>query len=114
MRRLAAMGGAVLLLAGCSQAASSPDPDSLVECAIGGAADLTPACEVERRVDAGTLFLVVRHPDGSFRRFEVLQDGRGVATADGAETAQVELDGEAIAVAVGADRYRFPATIAPR
>jgi len=56
------------------------------------------------------LYLVVRHPDGAFRRFKVLKDGRGVAVADGADQAETTLSGEVLEVQVGSDRYRFPAT----
>jgi len=35
-----------------------------------------------------------------------------VATADGAQAAAVTLRADGIEVAVGTDRYRFPATIA--
>lgn len=52
--------------------------------------------------------LVVRHPDGGFRRFEVVHDGRGVVAADGAHSAQIALRGGDVEVAVGTDRYRFP------
>ena len=55
--------------------------------------------------------LVVRHPDGGFRRFEVMRDGTGLAAADGAERAVVSLHEQGIEVAVGTDRYRFPARI---
>jgi len=57
----------------------------------------------------GTLFLIVRHPDGSFRRFEVLKDGHGLSVADGAEPAALSMAGNELEVAVGLDRYRFPA-----
>ncbi len=106
---------ALLLLAACSPGASGappPDPDSLIECALAGAAAFARDCAVERSREDGGLFLVVRHPDGGFRRFEVLTDGHGLAAADGAEPARIALHGEGIEVAVGADRYRFPATIA--
>ena len=105
----------LLLLPACSPGASEtppPDADDLVECALAGAAEFARACVVEQVREGGALTLVVRHPDGSFRRFTVLTDGRGLASADGADAAQVALHGEGIEVSVGADRYRFPATIA--
>ena len=102
-------------LAACSPGASEtppPDPDSLVECALAGATVFARDCSVEQVREGGALTLVVRHPDGGFRRLEVLTDGRGLAAADGAEAARVAVHGEGIEVAVGADRYRFPATVA--
>ncbi len=78
---------------------------------MGGAAAFTRACQVERREVDGVSILVVRHPDGGFRRFEVMRDGTGLAAADGAERVVVSLRDQGIEVAVGADRYRFPARI---
>ena len=103
---------ALLALAGCgaAQEAPSPDPDSLIECAIDSTA-FARECTVERHVTGGALTLVVRHPDGGFRRFDVLTDGRGVATADGADLALVRLADGGIEVSVGEDRYRLPATV---
>ncbi|HYD24099.1 MAG TPA: hypothetical protein VEB68_04825 [Croceibacterium sp.] len=108
---------ALLLLAACApDAPGAPEPgaddDSLIACALAGAGAFERVCGVERRREGEGLVLVVRHPDGGFRRFAVLDDGRGLAAADGAEPAAVAMHGEGIEVAVGADRYRFPARIA--
>ena len=51
------------------------------------------------------------HPDGGFRRFKVLTDGHGLEVADGAEDASTEVVDGRLDVQVGADRYRFPATV---
>ena len=107
----------LLLLAACDapDAAGAPqaaDPENLIECAVAGSSAFARDCVVERsRVD-GAPILVVRHPDGSFRRFEVTSDGTGVATADGSQPARITPREGEIEVAVGTDRYRFPATIA--
>lgn len=109
------LSNGVLLLAGCSPEATNASPadeDALIECALAGAAGFARDCAVERIRERDTVFLTVRHPDGGFRRFEVLRDGRGLAAADGAERAEVSLREGGIEVAVGADRYRFPATVA--
>lgn len=83
-----------------------------IACAIGGASELTQDCVVERGKDAGGAFLTLRHPDGGFRRFHIVTDGRGVEPADGAEPAAVSIiANKVIEVAVGGDRYRLPATI---
>jgi len=113
--RISSLGAALLLLAACSQEATETppvDPDNLIECALAGAAAFARECEVEESRAEGAAVLVVRHPDGGFRRFEVTGDGTGLATADGAQPAQVTLREDGIEVAVGTDRYRFPATIA--
>lgn len=112
MRRAA--GAALVLLAGaCSQEATSPaaDPEHMIECAIDSTT-FERACAIERVSAGDAPVLVVRHPDGGFRRFEILADGRGVATADGADVAQVDLADGGIEVAVDRDRYRLPATVA--
>lgn len=107
--------GLLVLLAACSQGSGEtppPDEGSLIECALAAAAAFARVCQVEQVRQDGALTLVVRHPDGGFRRFDVLRDGRGLASADGAEPAQVAAYGEGIEVAVGKDRYHFPATVA--
>lgn len=115
----------LLLIAGCSSGEAAGEAASqgqetraqlatgrleTIECALGGATHYTKNCIVERvRSDAG-LSLTVRHPDGGFRRFDVLDDGRGLAVSDGAKQARIELaDGE-IELSVDSDHYRFPAS----
>lgn len=110
-----AAGLALLLLAACSSDATDsppPDPADLIECALAGATAFARDCAVERNQEDGGLVLVVRHPDGGFRRFAVLTDGHGLASADGADEARIAVRGAGIEVAGGVDRYRFPATIA--
>ena len=82
----------------------------MIPCAINGGV-LNPICSVQRVEKDGRLALVVHHPDGGFRRFEVLKDGRGLAVADGAEEAQIEIVDKGIDVIVGADHYVFPASV---
>ena len=86
------------------------DGEERIDCALRGAGQFARECAVERARQDATLYLVVRHPDGAFRRFEVLRDGRGLAAADGAEEAETRLSGAILEVTVGKDRYRFPAT----
>ena len=103
----------LLLLAACSSSVDKPLPGSnlVIWCALNGAREFGPECVVEERRTPEGRQLVVRHPDGGFRRFDVLTDGKGLATADGALPAQVAVQGGAIEVVVGDDRYRFPATV---
>ena len=83
----------------------------MIACAIGTASEFTRNCSVERQVDEGVLFLTINHEDGSFRRLRVMDDGSGVAAADGADDAQITVfDGE-IEVSLGGDHYILPATI---
>ncbi|MCB2061349.1 MAG: hypothetical protein R3E09_10705 [Novosphingobium sp.] len=82
-----------------------------IACALDGLEVFADICSVQQSKQDGTLYLVVRHPDGGFRRFEVLTDGHGLATADGSEVAETMLDDGMLEVAVGEDHYLFPATI---
>jgi hypothetical protein len=109
--------GAVTLLAACSQQPATPvraeaaDGADAIDCRVGGAETFAPVCAVERSQKDGTLTLVVRHPDGAFRRFDVLKDGRGLAVADGATQAVSRLGNGFAELAVGSDAYRFPVTV---
>lgn len=111
-----AVGGGVLLslsLAACSSSGEAPAiavGDDHIACAVAGSADLKPVCSVERMELDGALTLIVRHPDGAFRRFEVITDGSGLAAADGAQAETTRLVEGKLEVTVGADRYLFPAT----
>ena len=120
-----------LLLAGCKGEQASETPvtaetsseaptraangNDLIECATHGAQWFLRECEVEKSKDeSGALVLVVHHPDGGFRRFTVVTDGRGLETTDGFEQAQTSVVDDRLDVRVGDDRYRFPATVKPR
>lgn len=109
------MGPAILIaaLAACKPAPEGPPKieggDEAIACALGGQGQFSQDCRVERSLAGNTLFLIVRHPDGAFRRFEVLKDGSGLSVADGAEQAALTMSGKELEVAVGLDRYRFPA-----
>lgn len=120
MRRI---GCALVLLgalAGCGEQAPStqrqagavaeaePVDDGKADCALNGSHEWAHDCAVER---AGKM-LTLRHPNGGFRRFRVLDDGRGLEAADGAESAKLTiLDDRRIEVVAGSDRYRLPAQI---
>ncbi len=119
-----------MLLSACSPEAAEKSPaateeakeaptrsasgNELIECAIGGAQWFLRECEVEKgTAEDGARILIVRHPDGGFRRFTVLTDGRGLEPADGAEQGETALVDGRLDVRVADDRYRFPATVKP-
>jgi len=86
--------------------------DGRIDCALGEAAEYRRRCNVERIADDGGQMLVIRHPDGGFRRFRVLTDGRGLEPAEGFDETRVKIvDGDMIEVVSGGDRYRLPAQI---
>ena len=111
MRRGAVIAGAgltALLLAACSGEAGDPaaqlsgDPAEKVECAVAGASGFTPVCTLERLDDG----LVVRHPDGGFRRLAFGEGDNRIRPADGAEAVRWrELADGRLEVVIGQDRY---------
>jgi hypothetical protein len=86
--------------------------DGKVECALAGSAAFERTCTTEQIAGAEGTILVIRHPDGGFRRFDILTDGRGLAPADGFDETKISLlnDGM-IEVSSGDDKYRLPAQI---
>jgi hypothetical protein len=111
------MRGAVIavvvlgLMAGCSRHAEAPkvaEGGEHVACALGKGAEFAMNCAVERSRAGDEQVLVVRHPDGGFRRLSVRQDGSGLAATDGADSAKVAVNGPFLEVAIGDDRYRIP------
>ena len=83
-----------------------------IECALGPGMDFVRDCAIERSREGGVYKMIVRHPDGGFRRFEVGADN-AIAASDGADAVQVALKGAVAEVTVGEDRYRIPLERAP-
>jgi len=106
------IGPVVLVLAACSsgKAPDVAEGGEHIACALHSSADFAPNCAVERlaRRQDGDDVVVVRHPDGSFRRFVLIDNGTRIATADGAEELRAEQKGALLEVTVGPNRYRFP------
>ena len=105
--------GLLILLAACSSPKGTPVAaagEEKIACAVAGTRTFAPVCAVDRSSRDGILTLVVRHPDGTFRRFDVLDDGRGLAVADGATQAVTRFADGTAELAVERDRYRFPVT----
>ena len=118
--------GCALLLAvlsGCEGGTGSPGQqqtsaakhnaaDGKVECALAGSDRFMQVCTTEQVNDNGAIMLVIRHPDGGFRRFNVLTNGRGLAPADGFDETRIRLlEGSLIELSSGDDKYRLPAQI---
>ncbi|CAH0496843.1 hypothetical protein [Novosphingobium sp. CECT 9465] len=99
----------IVALAACSAAEEAPK-GRVIDCMVGGSEKFLPDCFVEDSRVGERRFLTVRHKDGAFRRFEMVDDGRGVIAADGADEATAKWSAEGVLeVAVGKDRFRFPA-----
>jgi hypothetical protein len=86
--------------------------DGKIECALAGSSAFERRCTTEQIAGSEGKILVIRHPDGGFRRFDILTDGRGLAPADGFDETRINLlsDGM-IEVSSGDDKYRLPAQI---
>ena len=94
------------------RAADQAADNGRIECAINGATEFSRNCETERLAGEDGVTLIIRHPDGGFRRFKVVTDGRGLEAADGAEPAKIEIvKDDKILVSVGSDKYIMPATM---
>ena len=104
--------GAILLLAACAPEESDArvEKDDLVECALNGSGTFVRDCVIEVMQADGPPTVVIRHPDGGFRRFDWVstRGGPELHSADGVERAQVEQRDNMLHIAVGADRYRVP------
>jgi hypothetical protein len=103
------------MLAGCDRPApqfgAPRDEGNRIECRFGGLTQFERSCTYEREGERGEI-LVIRKPDGGFRRLRIVRDGRGVVAADGAEPARVTiLSADQIEVEIGGDRFRLPATL---
>ena len=97
------------------RAASVRPDDNRIECRIGNDTEFERFCTIEQGESEAGHILIVRKPDGGFRRFLVTSDGRGVAAADGAEPAMVTIIADdRIEVAIGGDTFRLPATVRAR
>ncbi len=107
----------LLACAGCSAGAEQPQAAAgaqRIECALGTGAEFAADCLVESSDVENARIVTVRHPDGGFRRFEQVADGRGLVIIDGADEATLNFAGDVLEVTVATDRYRFPATATDR
>ncbi len=94
------------------RAAAQAGDDGKISCAINGASDFSRDCLIERLSGENGVTMIIRHPDGGFRRFNVLTDGHGLEAADGFDRAQISIVEEGrIQVSVGPDKYLLPAQI---
>jgi hypothetical protein len=95
-----------------AEAEQSAAEDGRIPCAVSGATVFARVCQLEQNQTQAGLVLTVRHPDGGFRRLQVVKDGRGVVAADGADAAIVTpVSGKEIEVTLAGDHYRIPATV---
>jgi hypothetical protein len=113
---LASCGGEKSTLAEAEKSADKQAAaDGKIECALAGKLDFNRVCSTERVTGPDGQLLVIRNPDGGFRRFKILGGGKGLEPADGFDDGfKIKLNGtEMIEVASGDDLYRLPAAIKP-
>lgn len=88
------------------------DNDGKLSCALAGADKFTRTCALQKLSDDNGNQMIFRHPDGGFRRFLIVTDGRGLVSADGADEAAINIvNDKIIEVSINDDRYQLPATI---
>ena len=108
---LASCGGA----SGSGEQARAGEDDNRIECRIAGAEGFERFCTIEQEETEEGRALIVRKPDGGFRRLLVADDGRGVVAADGAEQPRVTIVADdRIEVWIGGDTFLLPATVRGR
>lgn len=106
-----------VVLASCggeetNQAGRGANAANRIECALAGKNAFERTCSTETMPGEKGKMLVIRHPDGGFRRFNILTDGRGLAPADGFDQTTINLiGGGMIELSSGDDKYRLPADI---
>ena len=75
------VGPLAFAISGCGEIPDEPEAqvaDGNIECALNGAAWFESVCQMERAERDGERLLVVWHPDGAFRRFQLGVPGRGL------------------------------------
>ena len=103
---------AALLLTACGAADDTAAGVRPIDCRLADAKGFEQICTVERTDSPDGPVLVVRGPDGGFRRLLIVKDGRGVIAADGAEPVEVRpAGGGHVDVAAGGMVYRLPAKV---
>ncbi|MEW4466935.1 hypothetical protein AB1K62_03780 [Parasphingorhabdus sp. JC815] len=116
--RISSISAAILLVTACGSESDTEAENAInqgldgskIRCAVNGESQFSDSCQAERLSTENGVTLIIHHPDGGFRRFKILTDGRGIEAADGAELAKIEIVAdEKILVSVGPDQYIMPA-----
>jgi hypothetical protein len=98
-----------------NSAAKDAALEGKIECALAGKLEFARVCTAERVTGPEGQMVVLRNPDGGFRRFTILGGGKGLEPADGFDDSfAIKLIGQdMIEVKSGDDIYRLPAAIKP-
>ena len=96
---------ALVLLAGSLSACGSAPEGEPVSCRVGKEEAFAETCLL---VWQGQHDFIIRHPDGGFRRFRVVQGTGDIRTADGAEKLEVERpEKRLLSLTIGDTVYRI-------
>ena len=102
-----------LLLAALGACDGAPDGDREssvpVACALQGAGEFASRCSLVRMGEGEDRAIVMRHPDGGFRKLAPADTPAGLVERDGAQRAMSWREGNAIVLQIGDDRYRWEA-----
>lgn len=107
---------ALIALSSCGEGdgnqAAQASAANRIECALAGSKSFERVCTTEVVPGEKQQMLVVRHPDGGFRRFNILTDGRGLEPADGFDETTIKIIGGGMIEVISADdSYHLPASI---
>ncbi len=91
-----------------SAPASASTAPATVSCALNGTREFKDECQLERSAGEGRSYIVLRHPDGGFRRIEELEAGKRYKSLDGADEVVVEANEADLELTIGDDHYLFP------
>lgn len=91
---------------GGSPAAAAEKQLDRIACALSGQ-NLEKRCTREVASGPDGPIWIIRHPDGSFRRFVIIDGGQRIATADGADEVRTERGSDYLDVFVAGEQYRF-------
>lgn len=98
----------LLALAACDEAPDGKGENSVpVACALQGASEFTGECHLVRMGEGEDRAVVMRHPDGGFRKLAPADTPAGLVELDGAQQARSWREGDAIILQIGDDRYRW-------
>jgi hypothetical protein len=90
---------------------AAPEDEGAIDCRVRGDDSFERSCTLEAHESEVGRTLVLRYPDGGFRRLLVADDGAIVA-ADGAERAlTTEREDGRIQVSLGGDDFLLPASV---
>ncbi len=99
---------ALLLLGACGMAPDiASEGGRPVACALQGAEEFSAECRLVETGEGNARTVVMRHPDGGFRKLAPADTPAGLVELDGAQQARSWREGDDVVLIVGDDRYRW-------